>query len=144
MAEYFDFLGIFQQLFNLMIDVIENLEDSKQKERIYSEVSKIFSEFNNRDDIKNDAELSKISFSRDVGFNIISINPNSCDMVLVEKHVVNLLRDVIEIIKEEVGQAACLDYFQKVNIYNYIFNNLILLKTLSLEGFLLQLFFLLK
>jgi len=144
MAEYFDFLGIFQQLFNLMIDVIEQLEDDKQRENIYAKISKTFSEFNTRDDIKKDAELSKISFSRDSGFNIISINPNGADMVLVEKHVVNLIKSVIEHIKDEVGQAHCLEYFQRVNIYNYIFNNLVLLKTLNLEGFLLQLFFLLK
>ena len=144
MAEYFDFLGIFQQLFNLMINLIEGLENNSQKDTIYPNITQIFTNFNKRSDIKEDAELNQISFSRDRGFNIISINPNNCDMVVVEKHVVNLLRDVIEVVKGEIGQPILLDLFQKENIYNYIFNNLILLKSLNLEGFLLQLFFLLK
>jgi len=144
MAEYFDFLGIFQQLFNLMVDIIENHMDAEQKERVYVKISQIFTDFNNRSEIQEDPELSKISFSKDIGFNIISINPTICDMPILEKEVITLLRLVIEAIKDEVGQATCLDYFQKENVYTYIFNNLVLLKTLNLEGFLLQLFFLLK
>ena len=92
--------------------------------------------------MKNNPELSKISFSRDSGINIITINPNNCDMVVVEKQIINLLRRVINEIKNEIGQNESLKLFLEENVLNYILNNIDMLHKLNLDKFLLQLFLL--
>ncbi|MBD3338732.1 MAG: hypothetical protein GF353_06475 [Candidatus Lokiarchaeota archaeon] len=139
-AEFFDILGIFQQILNLLVNVIEDHLSSESKSNIYDRIDKMFHRFSNLKMVKEHPELSKITFSRDSGFNIISINPNNCDFMLVEKQIISLISSVVEIIKEEIGHLSSLDYFVKTNIFEYIFNNLNLLKELHLEQFLLQLF----
>ena len=102
----------------------------------------MFENYKNNEYIKQNQELSKITFSRDTGINIITINPNNCDMIIVEKQIINLLRSVISSIKEEIGHNESLRLFNEENILNYILNNIDMLHKLNLDKFLLQLFLL--
>jgi hypothetical protein len=141
-ADFFDLIGVFQQLLNLVKNVILNQIDRKKKEKILAEIEEFFNKFKNRMDILKSQELSKISYSSEAGFNIFNINPTNCDVLFVRKVLKDLLVQVIHIIKDKLGHDLSLNYFSEFKIFNYVFNNMTLLKRLKLEGFLLQLFLL--
>lgn len=138
-AEFFDILGIFQQILNMTLNILSNI---KEKDRLYSELEDMFSNLKQDPNFLEDNELQKISFSRVSGFNIININPSKCDMMVVERSLIKLVKNVIKIIKKKFGPKMTLFYFKNENIFNYLINNLILLKELNLDKFLLSLFLL--
>ncbi|MFX1496052.1 MAG: hypothetical protein ACFFBH_00860 [Promethearchaeota archaeon] len=144
LAEYFDILGVFQQILNLLTNVIEAHFHPDSKERIYELIERMFANYLNHDYVQQHQELRKFSFNRATGINIISIDPKNVDMIIVEKQIVNLIRRIVEMIKSEVGYQKSLNYFIEENIFEYLVSNLTLLNELNLFKFLLQLFLLNK
>ncbi len=139
-AEFFDILGIFQQILNLVINVIESHLLPEKKEIIYNRIEEMFEHYAGHDYVRNNPELSKITFNRESGINIININPTNCDMFVVEKQIINLIRRIVDIIKSEEGFYSSLKYFIDENIFDYLISNFSLLNELNLFTFLLQLF----
>ncbi len=139
-AEFFDILGIFQQILNLVINVIESHLLPEKKEIIYYRIEEMFEHYAGHDYVRNNPELSKITFNRESGINIININPTNCDMFVVEKQIINLIRRIVDIIKSEEGFYSSLKYFIDENIFDYLISNFSLLNELNLFRFLLQLF----
>ncbi len=139
-AEYFDILGVFQQILNLLVNVIEGQFSLEKKENIYTQIESMFSHYLNHKYVQNNPELSKFSFSRNSGINIININPANCDMVVVEKQIISLINRLVNLIKKEEGYYVTLHYFIEENIFDYLISNISLLNELNLFKFLLQLF----
>ena len=139
-AEFFDILGIFQQILNLVINVIESHLLPEKKEIIYNRIEEMFEHYTGHDYVRNNPELSKITFNRELGINIININPTNCDMFVVEKQIINLIRRIVDIIKSEEDFYSSLKYFIDENIFDYLISNFSLLNELNLFTFLLQLF----
>lgn len=139
-AEFFDILGIYQQILNLVINVIEGHLSEERKEIIYVKIEQMFKHYSDLEIVKKNPELTKITFERRVGFNIINIDPMNCDMFIVEKQILGLIRRIVEILKEEEGYFPSLKYFVKENIFDYLMSNFNLLNDLNLFTFLLQLF----
>ncbi len=141
-AKFFDLLGVIQQLLNLIKRVVEVHITGKKKENILWNIENLFENLRKKKEIKDNPELSKIEFSRDFGFNILSINLPSCDTHIVRNHIVFLIREVIKIVKNEIGHGKSFDLFSEEKIFEYVFNNIVLLKKLNLDVPLLQLFLL--
>ena len=141
-AEFFDMLGIFQQILNLVINVIEGHLSEKKKNRIYKKIEKMFQNYSQLDIVKKNPELSSIIFQRKTGINVININPMNCDMLIVEKQIINLVKRLVEILKDEVGYYTSLKLFIEENIYDYLISNFSLLNDLNLFIFLIKLFLL--
>ena len=139
-AEFFDILGAFQQLFFDILAIVQHKLPELKKERILRSISKMFANYRENDYVKQNPELSKITFSRDSGINIITINPNNCDMFVVEKQLINLMRRITGTIKEEIGIQESVKYFVDEGVFDYLLSNITLLKQLNLDRFLLQLF----
>lgn len=139
-AEYFDILGVFQQILNLLTNLIEAHFPAEKKEIIYSQIESMFAHYLSNDYVQNNSELSKFSFSRSTGINIINIDPTKCDMLVVEKQIINLIRRIVDMIKIQEGYYVSLHYFIEENIFEYLISNISLLKELNLFKFLLQLF----
>ncbi|MGQ4875533.1 MAG: hypothetical protein ACP6IY_15810 [Promethearchaeia archaeon] len=139
-AEFYDILLVFQQILNLLMDVIEGHFAIEIKEKIYSRIEDMFENYLNHQYVKANPELQKISFNRRDGFNIIDINPQNCDMIVVEKQIINLIKRVVNIIKFYAGPANSIKFFIEENIFKYILSNFNLLKALNLDQFLLQVF----
>ncbi|MFX1389373.1 MAG: hypothetical protein ACFE9Z_04835 [Promethearchaeota archaeon] len=139
-AEFFDIIGIFQQILNLINNVIEAHLSDKQKHHIYDRIEEMFNQYSELEIVKNNPELNKITFTRNVGFNIMGIDPMNSDMYLVEKQIINLIRRIAEILKTEVGYLTSLKYFIEENIFDYLLSNFSLLNDLNLFTFLLKLF----
>jgi len=139
-AEFFDILGIFQQLLNLLQNVIEGHFSDEKKEMVYSAIEEMFENYSNSEYYKAHPELSSIDFHRKTGINIVSINPMNCDMLVVERQIISLMRKVVQLIREQVGLISSMSFFVQEKIYEYLLSNLSLLKELNLDVFLLQLF----
>ncbi len=139
-AEFFDILGIFQQVLNMIKIVIADHTSGIEKDLIYKRIEKVFDIFINQEEIKRNPELSKISYSKETGFNIININPSNCDIVVAKQQIFIFISDIIQAIKDRIGHELSLVYFDRVNLFMYLFNNISLLKELNLDNFLLQLF----
>ncbi|MGV9199869.1 MAG: hypothetical protein ACOC4M_13750, partial [Promethearchaeia archaeon] len=129
-------LGIFQQILNL----IQNILVKVQNNTVFRRLEAFFEQFSKRTVILANEELRKIHYDKNSGFNIITINPNNCDMIVVEKQLVYLISQTVNIIKYTLGHIDSLNYFLEENIFDYILNNIDLLSSLNLDKFLLQLF----
>ena len=139
-AEFFDMLGIFQQILNLVINVIEVHLSKKKKNRIYKKIDDMFQNYSQLDIVKKNPELSSITFQRKIGINIINIDPMNCDMVIVEKQIINLINRLVEILKDEEGYFTSIKFFIEENIFDYLISNFSLLNDLNLFIFLIKLF----
>ena len=139
-AEFFDILLVFQQILNRLMDVIQGHTTGWLKEKIHLKIESMFKNYQDHRYVQENEELQKLTYNRDDGFNIIDINPQNCDMMVVEKQIINLIRRVVQIIRGEVGISQSINFFIQENIFNYILSNLDLLKSLSLDHFLLQVF----
>ena len=141
-AEFFDILGIFQQILNLVNNVIEGHLGERKKQKIYKKIEKLFINYAELEIVKKNPELVKIRFQRRIGINIISIDPMNCDMLVAERQIINLIKRIVEILKKEEGYFTCLKYFIQENIFDYILSNFALLNDLNLFIFLMKLFLL--
>jgi hypothetical protein len=139
-AEFFDMLGIFQQILNLVINVIEGHLSKKRKNKIYKKIEKLFQNYSQLDIVKKNPELSSITFQRKAGINVININPMNCDMLIVEKQIISLIKRTVEFLKDEEGYLPSLKLFIEENIFDYLISNFSLLNDLNLFIFLIQLF----
>ena len=139
-AEFFDILGIFQQIFNLAMNVIEGRLSAEKKMVIYEAIEKIFENYTESEVVKDNPELRSITFERGVGFNITSIDPMSCDLYITEGQIKGLIEQVVEIIKNEEGYYPSLKNFVEENIFDYLLSNFSLLLELNLFTFFLKLF----
>lgn len=142
-ADFFDILGIFQNIFIMLRDIIEKKMYSKSKIEILDQINSIYESYQNQDACINEPELKNISFSKESWFDIIDINLIKCDKELVITSLKYLLTQVVNVLKEVKGDNLCLKYFREEKVYRYIFNNMVLLKDLNLDMYLLELFLLL-
>ncbi len=142
LADFYDLLGIFQQLFNLIQKILISYISERQKEEIYQKVEEFFNTFKNESEVKDDPELQKLYFEREKGINIFKINPTKCDPLLVKVFLVNLLTEIINIMKNQLGEDLTIKYFRMSKVFHYIFNNWILIRHLNLEPFLIKQFIL--
>lgn len=140
LADFFDLLGVFQYIFNLIKKIIDKRIDGKEQENIYKRIDLIFDAFQKQVEVKDDLELRKINFSQEKGFSVAEINPYNCDPIIVKNNLVNFIVEITNIIREEIGIGSSLEYFREGKIFDYIFKNLRLLKDLYLDQFLLKLF----
>ncbi len=138
-AELYDFLRIFQQLFYLLKNAIDRIPNGK-RESLNTRIKDQFIKFINNEDNITDQEIKKVSFKKEIGFEILSINVSKCNISAVREQIKNLFQIVIKNLKDDLGYDDSLKIFAKEDILNYIFNNLNLLKKLKIESFLLEIF----
>lgn len=140
LAEFFDILGIFQQITNLTINIIEGHVSEEKKQIIYEKIEKTLEDNANLEIFKENPDLNNITFEKAIGFNIISIDPMSCNMIVTQKYLKKLIEQTIEILKAEENFFPCLKYFYMENIFDYLLSNFDLLLDLNLLTFFLKLF----
>ena len=143
-ADFFDILGVFQQIFILLRNILENKMYTKSKHIILDRIQKVYNNFREEEEYKSQPELENITFSKESWFNIIDINLLKCDKEVITKYLKLFLHGTVSILIKVKGKNLCLKYFHEERIYSYIYNNMGLLKDLNLDMFFLKLFLLLK
>jgi len=143
-ADFFDILGVFQQIFILLRNILEKKMYTKSKDLILDRIQKVYNKFKKEEEYKSQPELENITFSKESWFNIIDINLLKCEKEVITKYLKLFLQGTVSILKEVKGKNLCLKYFDEERVYSYIYNNMGLLKALNLDMFILELFLLIK
>jgi len=141
-ADFFDILGVFQQIFIILRSILENRMYNKSKNIVLQKIEEVFKQFREQEKFKNQPELENITFSKESWFNIIDISLLKSEKDIVIKFLKSILTEVVKTLKEVKGKDLCLKYFSEERVYTYIYNNMDLLKDLKLDMFLLELFLL--
>jgi hypothetical protein len=137
LGEFFDILGIFQQVLNIIFNTLQKIE---KKDKIINRIENMFIIMKSTPDFKRDQELQKITYNIEDGFNIIDIDPAKSDMMVVERQLIQLVKNTVRIIKSELDRKDFVYNFLEEYLFNYLLNNLNLLNKLNLDSFLLKLF----
>jgi len=144
LAEFFDVLGIFQNIFITLRNIIENRMYSKSREHIFDNIEESVNNMNKSEKFQKKKDLEDISFSIEEWITIVDSNLVECDKELVIDYLKNILSIIVHSIESEKGVTKCLQYFREEGILTYILNNIDLLRDLNLEMFLLSLFLLIR
>ena len=142
-ADFFDILGIFQQILILLRNIVEKRMYSKSKIVILDRIDENYLQISQQDEFKEQDELNNITFSKDSWFNLIDINLIKCDKEIVINFLRSMVRCVVGILMEVKGKNNCLKYFSEEKIYAYLYNNMNLLKDLALDMYFLETFLIL-
>ena len=143
-ADFFDILGVFQQIFIMLRNILENKMYTKSKEMILDRIEEVYNNFKKEEEYKSQPELENITFSKESWFNIIDINLLKCEKEVVTKYLKLFLHGTVSILKKVKGKNLCFKYFDEERVYSYIYNNMELLNDLNLDMFFLELFLLIK
>ena len=143
-ADFFDILGVFQQFFIMLRNILENKMYTKSKNIILDRIEEVYNNFKKEEEYKSQPELENITYSKESWFNIIDINLLKCEKEVVTKYLKLFLQGTVSILKKVKGKNLCLKYFNEERVYSYIYNNMELLKDLNLDMFFLELFLLIK
>ena len=143
-ADFFDILGVFQQIFILLRNILEKKMYNKSKHLILDRMQKVYNKFRKEEVYKLQPELENITFSKESWFNIIDINLLKCEKEVITKYLKSILRETVSILRDVKGRNLCLKYFSEERVYSYIYNNMELLNDLNLDMFFLELFLLIK
>ena len=142
-ADFFDILGIFQQILILLRNIVEKRMYSKSKKIILDRIEEKYIKINQEDEFKEQDELNNITFSKESWFNLIDINLIKCDKEIVINFLRSMVKCVVRILMKTKGKNNCLRYFSEEKIYAYLYNNMNLLKDLALDMFFLETFLIL-
>ncbi|MCP4764158.1 MAG: hypothetical protein GY870_20465 [archaeon] len=139
-AELFDLLGIFQQIFNLYINIIKLNIFNESYKTIIKEIKTTIKNLLISEKINEDSEIYKISFDEHSGWNIFTVNPlNIKDAGLLRKFLLLLTEQIRDLIAKKLGKMLVLDSFNK-EIFPFILNNWNLVQKLKIERNLLSIF----
>ena len=143
-ADFFDILGVFQQIFIMLRNILEKKMYNKSKQVVLDQMQKVYNNFKKEEVYKSQPELENITFSKESWFNFIDINLLKCEKDVITKYLKSILYETVSILKEVKGKNLCLKYFNEERIYSYIYNNMELLKDLNLDMFFLEIFLFIK
>ena len=143
MGDFFDVLGVFQQILINIRNIIDNRMYSKSQQVIVNTIQEEYEKITKLEKYKGNPELKNISLTKESWFNIIDINLIKNRKEIIIDYLKNIITMVIEVLKNEKGKYVCLKYFSEEKIYAYIYNNMKILKDLGLDLFFLDLFLML-
>ena len=141
-ADFFDILGVFQQIFIILRNILENKMYTKSKDLVLNQIEKAYEKLKKQEEYKKQPELENITFAKESWFNIIDISLLKCEKEVITKYLKSILYETIHILLDVKGKNLCLKYFSEEKVYSYIYNNMELLKDLNLDMFFFELFLL--
>jgi len=141
-ADFFDILGVFQQIFIILRNILEDKMYTKSKNLVLNQIEKAYNKLKKQEEYKQQPELENITFTKEDWFNIIDINLLKCEKEVITKYLKSILYETVHILQDVKGKNLCLKYFSEERVYSYIYNNMELLRDLNLNMFLLELFLL--
>ena len=142
LANFFDILGIFQNLLILLRKIIDNKMYSKARNDILDRIEKEYNTFKIQDNIRNKPEVANITYTKEEWFNIMDQNLIKCDQELVVVILKSIMMLIVKTLQAVKGNMLCFKYFSEEKVYIYILNNLKFLRDLNLDIFLMELFLL--
>lgn len=138
-AELFDMLGIFQQIFNLYLNILKLNFFGESYKDIIDKIQLSLKNVKELDQFKQDAEIKKIEFDEKQGWTVISINPAVANPDNLQKVLLNITRTIKDLITLKLGPMLAIHSFT-TEIFPFILGNWVLIKKLNLDKKLLSIF----
>jgi hypothetical protein len=143
LADFFDILGVFEQLLIKLGNIIQERMYTKSRNDILGQIKVKFEELKRNSNYCDVSDTESISFSKDTWFHLKDSNLMNCDKELVISFLKKVLIFIVATLVKVKGKDPTLIYFHDEKIFGYLFNNMKLLKDLRIDFFLLELFLLL-
>jgi bisphosphoglycerate-dependent phosphoglycerate mutase len=99
-ADFFDILGVFQQIFIILRNILEKRMYNKSTNIVLQKIEKVFKQFREQEKFKNQPELENITFSKESWFNIVDISLLKSEKDIVIKFLKSILTEVVKTLKE--------------------------------------------
>lgn len=138
-AELFDLLGVFQQIFNLILNIIRLNFFNQEYEQITTEINNKLKATINSEEFSQEDELKKIEFFNQTGWNIITINPANVSASILQKALLTLTKSMKDIISVKLGKMLTLHSLSQ-EVFPYLLSNWNLISSLNMEKKILSLF----
>ncbi len=137
-AELFDILGLYQQLFNMMTNVIRRNFFKEKLIKIKSRMNEFHASL--KKEWEADAELSKLAYDGNVDWDFMSINPLNVDANKLKILLMQTTLKVEGFIAQGLGRMILLNEFSK-EIIPFLVRNWDQLNKLEMLKPLVELFF---
>lgn len=119
-TDLYDMMGVFQNVLNLLHSIMQKQLEQDMRESIYNDIHLFLEKYKKRLDVLTAEEMGKIEFSKETGFNLFNINPNNCDISVARSMLMDIISEVINIIKSVLGPQAAIKYLRQVNNVAFI------------------------
>ncbi len=137
-AELFDILGLYQQLFNMVTNVIRRNFFKEKLEKIKKNMKEFHASL--QKDWGADPELSKIAYDGNVDWDFMSINPLNVDANKLKTVLMQTTHNVKGFVAQGLGKMILLNEFSK-EIIPFLISNWDQLNKLEMMKILVELFF---
>jgi hypothetical protein len=138
-AALFDMLGIFQQIFNIFIQLVKNNFFGQKYEDVINEIKRYKTEFDKNPEMINNTEFQNLMFDEQMGWNVITLNPLMLEEDVLTTMLFRITRYMKNVIMNHLGYMVAFNSFSK-EILPYIFNNWELIEKIGLTKRLLEIF----
>jgi len=138
-AQMFDILGIFQQIFNSMTEIVKTNFYGDDFDNIIQEIENLGDEFETDPNIKKNPEYQKIQFDRKHGWEVINMNPMNLEGESLKRVLFTILGRLKEILMKNMSKMSLLYAFNKY-IYPLIINQHDMLDNLDIVPPILNMF----
>jgi hypothetical protein len=132
-AESFDLLGVFQQIFNIFINLIR--EKEKNQSELLGKIGTLISNIKNSEDFRDEPEINKIQFDEIMGWDIINMNPTQISQIILENLMFRLTGEIRKIIIKSYGSFEINE-----QVFPFLLSNWNLIKKLKIDKQMLNLF----
>ena len=119
-ADFFDVLGVFQQIFIMLRNILENKMYTKSKNLILNQIEKAYDKLKKQEVYLQQPELGNITFSKESWFNIIDINLLKCEKEVITQYLKSNLYETIQVLHDVKGKNLCLKYFREERAWQAI------------------------
>jgi hypothetical protein len=137
-AEMFDVLGIFQQFFNLFMNVVRTNFFGNVFQEVITEIREFDQQIDDNPEFQS-LELSKIEFNERDGWNIIQINPHMVEPRQLKKALFLIVGHLKNVIFQRLGTMLSLNALNK-EVIPFLINSWDTLSAYDLSKPLLSIF----
>jgi hypothetical protein len=138
-AALFDFLGVFQQLLNILTDMVRSHFEPTLQQCVFEEFRKLVVSLPQLQDVLHNPELQSITFDSQQGWNIIALNPIMLDGEALKRTLFYIVTKLKKILLEYMGELIATMAFNE-EIIPYLLQNWDLLENLHITKSLISIF----
>lgn len=137
-TEIFDLLGVFQNLFNKHLNILQKQLFYKDLDEIIASIKNNITQLKNSDDFRSEPELKKIDFSLQ-GWNLMAINSLQVEKDTLKRFLFLTTQQLDQILRSNLSNMTRLNSYAH-EIFPYLIQQFDLLNQLDVLAILFRIF----
>jgi hypothetical protein len=130
-GELFDMLGVFQQVLDLFLVIIQNECDKVRTDAVMADLKAFARSFEALFDVAQHPEFQKINFDEQRGWTVITLDPTKLSKAVLNKGFFAIIGHVRAVMEKHLGPVRVLQAISQ-DMLPYLFTNWELLEMLDL------------